>query len=371
MRGPRARTIARWGAVTCAVIGGLVALGWVLGVVELVSVVPGYPPLHLNGAVALLAAGAGLYGIAEARRGWLLAGALVTLVIGGLTLVEYMAGVGPRDRPAPPFRPDRIRDPPGISRGAWLRRRRSHSSWSAPHFSRSCTPGPRKPRAGLWERSASPCWHSPSSPSSRTAPVSSATSDSARSPAWPLAVPSRSSASAPAWWPVPGSRAGPALLPGWVPLAAGVATLCTTLVLTRAVTSQEEMRGRRQVQAIAGTATAELVAELQSTFKLVARIAAFSADQSVTNSRRVDHVDAPGHAGQSRHQAPGLARLGLDPGSGGWNRRRTGGLRHPDARARRRIGPRRIRRQGAGGHCRSRRSWARHHAAGRCSSLQR
>jgi len=93
LRGPRARTIARWGAVTCAVIGGLVALGWVLGVVELVSVVPGYPPLHLNGALALLAAGAGLYGIAEDRRGWLLAGAVVTLLVGGLTLVEYVAGV--------------------------------------------------------------------------------------------------------------------------------------------------------------------------------------------------------------------------------------------------------------------------------------
>ena len=93
MRGPRARTVARWGAVTCVAIGGLVALGWVLGVVELVSVVPGYPPLHMNAAVALLAAGAGLYGIAEAKRGWLLGGALVALAIGGLTLIEYMAGV--------------------------------------------------------------------------------------------------------------------------------------------------------------------------------------------------------------------------------------------------------------------------------------
>ena len=37
------------------------------------------------------------------------------------------------------------------------------------------------------------------------------------------------------------AQATPALLPAWLPLAAGVATLCTTLVLTRAVTSQEEV----------------------------------------------------------------------------------------------------------------------------------
>jgi hypothetical protein len=65
VRGPRVRMIARWTAVACATIGGLVALGWALGVVELVSIVAGYPPVHMNTAVALLAAGAGAYGIAE------------------------------------------------------------------------------------------------------------------------------------------------------------------------------------------------------------------------------------------------------------------------------------------------------------------
>ncbi len=77
----------------------------------------------------------------------------------------------------------------------------------------------------------------------------------------------------------------PALLPAWVPLAAGVATLCTTLVLTRAVTSQEEMRGRRQVQAIARHGQRrDLRPNCSRRFKLVARVAAFSADQDPDDS---------------------------------------------------------------------------------------
>jgi len=284
MRGPRARTTARWGAVTCAVIGGLVALGWLLGVVELVSVVPGYPPLHLNGAVALLAAGAGLYGIAEARRGWLLAGAAVTLVIGGLTLLEYMAGVD--------LGIDRLllTDPTAFEIRLEYPGRMAASTALALILVGAAFLTTLYARAEEAARGIVGTVGLTLLALSVVTLLSYSTgvlSDLRFGAITGVAIGSAvaflgigASLVACAW-----EQGRPAFLPGWVPLAAGVATLCTTLVLTRAVTSQEEMRGRQQVQAIAGTATAELVAELQSNFKLAARIGAFSADQSVTNTR--------------------------------------------------------------------------------------
>ena len=275
MRGPRARTIARWGAVTCAVIGGLVALGWVLGVVELVSVVPGYPPLHLNGALALLAAGAGLHGIAEDRRGWLLAGAAVTLLIGGLTLVEYVAGVD--------LAIDRLllSDPTAFEIRPEFPGRMAASTALALILVGAAFLTILYARAEEAARGIVGTVGLTLLALSVVTLLSYSTgvlSDLRFGAITGVAIGSAiaflgigASLVACAW-----EQGRPELMPGWVPLAAGVATLCTTLVITRAVTSQEEMRGRRQVQAIAGTATAELVAELQSVVETISPLSALN-----------------------------------------------------------------------------------------------
>lgn len=285
--------VARWTAVTCAAIGGLVTLGWAVGVVELVSVVRGYPPVHMNVAVALLAAGAGAYGIAEARRGWLLAGALVTLLIGGLTLFQYMAGAD--------LGIDRLL----LSDPSAFEIRPEYSGRMAASTALAFVLVGAAFLTLLYSRAEDASRGIIGTVGLTLLALSVVTllsystgvlSDLRFGAVTGVSIPSAvaflgigATLVAYAW-----EKNRPALLPAWVPLAAGVATLCTTLVVTRAVTSQEEMRGRRQVQAIARTAGAEISAELQTTLKLVARVAAFAADQDpalrsewATSMRRV------------------------------------------------------------------------------------
>ena len=284
VQGLQSRTVARWAAVVCAVVGALAMLGWAVGSVELVSVVQGYPPLHLNAALALLGAAGGLYGIAQARRGWLLAGALITLVLGGLTLFQYIASVDlgidrflvsdPTAFQIHPEYPGRMAASTALAfvlvGAAFLTQLYAGAAEEA---SRGIVG-----TVGLTLLALSVV--------TLLSYSTGVLSDLRFGAVTGVAIGSvvgflgiGASLVAVAW-----EQTTPALLPAWLPLAAGVATLCTTLVLTRAVSSQEEMRGRRQVEAIARTARAEITAELQSMFKLIGRISAFTADQDPIRS---------------------------------------------------------------------------------------
>ena len=72
-------------------------------------------------------------------------------------------------------------------------------------------------------------------------------------------------------------------MPSWVPLAAGVATLCTTLVITRAVT-RRKCEGAGRCRPSRAPPRRSWWQNSSRPSELVARIAAFSADQSVTSS---------------------------------------------------------------------------------------
>ncbi len=279
--GPRARSVARWAALVCAVIGILVSLGWMLRLVELVNVVQGYPPMYLNAALALLGAAAGLFGIAEQRHGWLLTGAIVTLGIGGLTLLQYVAGTDlgiDRLLVGDPTPFQIHREYPGrMAASTALAFVLVGAAFLTLLYARaeeaSCG---IVGTVGLTLLALSVV----TLLSYGTGVLSdlrfgAVTGVSIASAVGFIGV--GVTLVAVAW-----AGATPALVPAWLPLAAGVATLCTTLVLTRAVSNQEEGRARRQVEAVAQTARAQLMAELQSTFQLVGRIAAFTADQQWT-----------------------------------------------------------------------------------------
>ena len=279
-QGLRARMVARWAAYVCAIISVLTLLGWAIGAVELVSVVQGYPPLHLNAAVAFLGAAGGLYGIAEARRGWLLTGALLTLLIGGLTLFQYVASVDlgidrllVSDPTAFQIHPEY---PGRMAASTALALVLVGAAFLTPLYASAAEEASRGivGTVGLTLLALSVVTLlSYSTGVLSELRFGAVTGVAIGSMVAFLGV--GASLVAVAW-----EQTTPTLLPAWLPLAAGVATLCTTLVLTRAVSSQEEMRGRRQVEGIARTARAEISAELQSMFKLLGRISAFTADQN-------------------------------------------------------------------------------------------
>ncbi|HEU5218820.1 MAG TPA: hypothetical protein VFU23_09180, partial [Gemmatimonadales bacterium] len=83
-----------------ALLAGVVALvaaatmaGWIFGVDPLVRVAPAYPAMSLNSAVGLMGAALGLYGVASRRQGFVVPGALLALLVGGATTIEYLANV--------------------------------------------------------------------------------------------------------------------------------------------------------------------------------------------------------------------------------------------------------------------------------------
>ena len=326
--------VARWGAVVCAAVGALVTLGWLLGAVELVSVVKGYPPMYLNAAVALLGAAAGLHGIAEGRRGWLFAGALVTLGIGGLTLLEYVTAVD--------LRIDRllVSDPTAFAIHPEYPGRMAASSALAfvlvgaafltllyarvEEASRGIVG-----TVGLTLLALSVVTLlSYSTGVLSDLRFGAVTGVSIASLVGFLGI--GASLAVVAW-----EQTTPALLPAWLPLAAGVATLCTTLVLTRAVTSQEEMRGSRQVQELPGRRGRRFRPNSRRRSSLIGRISAFSADQDPGRPGRMGHLHAPRHGGQPQPAKGGLARLRLGHEGGGGHGRGAGRLGDDDARARR------------------------------------
>src|SRR5262249_51524610 len=68
-------------------------VGWAIGSPTLVQVLPSYPPLYPNAALALAASGAAVWGLVHRSPRWVLNGAGVTLLLGGLSLVEYATGL--------------------------------------------------------------------------------------------------------------------------------------------------------------------------------------------------------------------------------------------------------------------------------------
>ena len=74
-------------------IGLLVVVGWLARVPLLIHVVPTYPPAQMNAAVGLLGLAASLWGFAERHRRLMAGGALVAALLGGLTLVEHVVGL--------------------------------------------------------------------------------------------------------------------------------------------------------------------------------------------------------------------------------------------------------------------------------------
>jgi PAS domain S-box-containing protein len=93
---PIPRIAQRAGALIAALVAGialLVLLGWALGLPLLVRISPAYPPMYPLPALGLLAAAAGLYGIASGRPRLVSLGAALVLLLGGFTLLEYVTGV--------------------------------------------------------------------------------------------------------------------------------------------------------------------------------------------------------------------------------------------------------------------------------------
>jgi PAS domain S-box-containing protein len=82
-------------AIAVIVIGTALAamIGWMTGSRSLVQVFPGYPPLYPGSALGLASVAAGLWGLAHRERRWVLTGAVVAALLGGLALVEYSAGI--------------------------------------------------------------------------------------------------------------------------------------------------------------------------------------------------------------------------------------------------------------------------------------
>jgi PAS domain S-box-containing protein len=77
--------------VIATALGAIV--GWIIGNPTLVQVLPNYPPLYPGSALGLAAVAAGLWGLAHRSRRWVWTGGAIALLLSGLALVEYAAGV--------------------------------------------------------------------------------------------------------------------------------------------------------------------------------------------------------------------------------------------------------------------------------------
>ena len=86
------RRFVVWSAAITATVAILVLAGWWFRIGPLVRLAPHYPPVRFNTALGLLGAAAGLWGIALGRRSMLILGGGVALVVGGASLVESIAG---------------------------------------------------------------------------------------------------------------------------------------------------------------------------------------------------------------------------------------------------------------------------------------
>ena len=83
----------RWTAGLLGVIGVLVVIGWLADSELLIRVVPTYPPAQFNAALGLLGLAVSLWGFSHRRLRLMAGGALLAAALGGATLVEYALGV--------------------------------------------------------------------------------------------------------------------------------------------------------------------------------------------------------------------------------------------------------------------------------------
>src|SRR6478752_321669 len=76
-------------AIAVIVIGTALAamIGWMTSSRPLVQVLPDYPPLYPGSALGLAAAAAGLWGLAHRMPRWVLTGAGIAALLGGLAVI--------------------------------------------------------------------------------------------------------------------------------------------------------------------------------------------------------------------------------------------------------------------------------------------
>ncbi|HEX8214877.1 MAG TPA: HWE histidine kinase domain-containing protein [Allosphingosinicella sp.] len=75
-------------------LGGSVAVGWMLGIEPLKSVLPGLATMKFNSAIGFIVAGVGIYAAGSPRpRSAAVAAGAFLILLGGLTLAEYAGGI--------------------------------------------------------------------------------------------------------------------------------------------------------------------------------------------------------------------------------------------------------------------------------------
>jgi anti-anti-sigma regulatory factor/predicted RNA-binding protein with PIN domain len=98
----RCRAASRWLGGAALATGALVLVGWALDLPALKSILPGFVSMKANTAIAVALCGGGLRSLAAAREGdiraqWgLVAAASLVMLIGALTLGEYVFGANLR-----------------------------------------------------------------------------------------------------------------------------------------------------------------------------------------------------------------------------------------------------------------------------------
>jgi PAS domain S-box-containing protein len=91
INGPRA-VVALLGTIVLG-LGIAVFAGWAIESSAIVQVQTKWPPMHTNAALAFLACGGAIVGLALDRTKWVAIGAAVTLLISGLSALEYLTGI--------------------------------------------------------------------------------------------------------------------------------------------------------------------------------------------------------------------------------------------------------------------------------------
>ena len=84
--------LARLTSHTLAALGVIALIGWVAGIEPLVRLGDDQPPLYPNGAIALIGAAIALRALQAGRRRLAQVGIALLILIGGLTLLQYVAG---------------------------------------------------------------------------------------------------------------------------------------------------------------------------------------------------------------------------------------------------------------------------------------
>ena len=117
------RLLARLTGHTLALLGVMALIGWVAGLEPLVRLGHDQPPLYPNTAIALIGAAIALRAVQARRIGLARIGVALLIIIGGLTLLQYLAGFDAgidRWLLADRFLPDGTRYPGRMAAGSAL-----------------------------------------------------------------------------------------------------------------------------------------------------------------------------------------------------------------------------------------------------------